>query len=37
MFYQNSDRVWLLNYAEKMKAENFENKHDVYIVDKDFE
>ncbi|WP_199426956.1 DUF4275 family protein [Thermaerobacillus caldiproteolyticus] len=37
VFYQHDDHALMLNNAERIKAEDFENENDVYVVDKDFE
>jgi hypothetical protein len=36
VFYQHHDNAFMINNADKIKAEDFENEHDVYVVDKNF-
>ncbi|WP_372459295.1 DUF4275 family protein [Alkalihalobacillus deserti] len=35
-FYQQSNNAYKLNNADKIKAEDFNNESDVYIVDTNF-
>ncbi|WP_028403288.1 DUF4275 family protein [Ectobacillus panaciterrae] len=37
VFYQHSKRVFMLSATESLKAEDFDDEDDVYVVDQDFE
>jgi uncharacterized protein YkuJ len=36
VFYQHDNNVFMINNADKLKAKDFKNEHDVYVVDENF-